>query len=251
MNKREYAGIRENSARHTHAVAAGLLSEDNDVRKVLDIPCGEGAFTQRLRDMGFDVYAADCAKIMRVSDAKFVVCDMNVPLPYRAGSMDAIACIDGIAHTERPFDFVRECRRVLQEQGILVISTPNISSLRSRWRWFWTGFHNKRKVPLNEGQVSPQHIINILSFDQLRYMLHTNGFHIGSVRTNRIKAVSWMYAVFVPVAYLMTVRAFSREEKDAAQRKRNQEIIKQLFSQGMLFGESLLIKARKMHGAPA
>jgi SAM-dependent methyltransferase len=246
MNTRVYAGIRENSSRNTHAVAASLLCEEQGIRSVLDIPCGEGAFTQRLQDLGMDVHGADCVNIIRVPKAKFTICDMNAPLPYDAGSFDAVACIDGIAHAERPFDFVRECWRVLNDQGILVISTPNISSLRSRWRWLWTGFHNKRKVPLNEGHVSPQHIINPMSFDQLRYMLHTNGFQIASVRTNRVKTVSWVYAVLIPLTYVMTIRAFSREEKDAEQRERNREILRQLFSRAVLFGESLIVKARKM-----
>jgi 2-polyprenyl-3-methyl-5-hydroxy-6-metoxy-1,4-benzoquinol methylase len=243
MSDRTYAGIRENSSRNTHAVVADLLLEEDKIYTVLDIPCGEGAFAQRLQHHGFKMYAADCVNDIRVHDAHFTVCDMNVPLPYHPESFDAIACIDGIAHTERPFDFIRECARVLRHQGILVISTPNISSLRSRWRWLWTGFHNKRKSPLNEVQVSPQHIINIMSFDQLRYLLHTNGFQIIEIRTNRIKSVSWLYAALVPLTYVMTWRAFQREEKDPEQRTRNREILRQLFSTAVLFGEALIVKA--------
>ena len=179
MSDRTYAGIRENASRHTHAVVADLLLEGDRIQRVLDIPCGQGAFTQRLKDHGLNVCAADCTNDIRVDGASFTVCNMNLFLPFGSQSFDAIACIDGIAHTERPFDFIRECARVLTHRGQLVISTPNISSLRSRWRWLWTGFHNKRKTPLNEVRVSPQQIINIMSFDQLRYLLHTHGFEIG------------------------------------------------------------------------
>jgi 2-polyprenyl-3-methyl-5-hydroxy-6-metoxy-1,4-benzoquinol methylase len=164
-------------------------------------------------------------------------------LPYKRASFDAVVCIDGLAHVERPWDFLRECRRILRPKGILIISTPNISSLRSRWRWFLTGFHNKRKTPLNEGQVSPQHIINILSFHTLRYMLHTNGFEISRLRTNRIKAISWLYAPLVPLSYLLTRWVFHREETDPAQRTRNKEILHQMFSRQILFGETLIVKA--------
>jgi beta-lactamase regulating signal transducer with metallopeptidase domain len=85
-----------------------------------------------------------------------------------------------------------------------------------------------------------------MSFDQLRYMLHTNGFQIVSIRTNRVKTVSWVYGVLIPLTYVMTIRAISREEKDAEQRERNREILRQLFSRAVLFGESLIVKARKI-----
>jgi hypothetical protein len=34
--------------------------------------------------------------------------------------------------------------------------------------------------------------INMISFPELRYMLHTNGFEIGNARTNRIKTISYL-----------------------------------------------------------
>ena len=91
-------------------------------------------------------------------------------------------------YIERPFDFVAECRRVVRDDGWLVISTPNISSLRSRWRWLLTGFHNKCKTPLDETRPDPLHHINMLSFPKLRYLLHRNGFSIAEMRRGRSMA---------------------------------------------------------------
>lgn len=243
MTQRVYAGIRENAAPGTHAVAAMALMEDNGLQSVLDIPCGDGAFSRRLRDRGLQVYGADCRAPTRVADVPFIVCNMNAPLPFRTASVDAIACLEGLAHLERPFDFIRECARVLEPGGIIVVSTPNGSSLRSRWRWLWTGFHNKRKTPLDEARVSPQHLLQVLSFDQVRYLLHTNRFRVVAIRTNRVKPVSWLYAVFVPVAYAITWWVFQQEEGDGDQRARNREILRQMFSRPVLFGETLIVTA--------
>jgi SAM-dependent methyltransferase len=235
--------IKEKTSPNTHKVAAELLFEEANLRRVLDIPCGEGAFAKRLLERGIEVSAADLVDEMKVSGAQFAVCDMNEPLPYRDGEFDAVVCIDGIEHIERPFDFVRECGRVLRGGGILVLSTPNISALRSRWRWLLTGFHNKGKSPLDEGKPSPLHHISMLSFPALRYLLHTNGFRIEAVRANRIKAISWAYAPLVPLAYLVTRHVFHREEKDPGQRERNREILRRMFSRDVLFGETLIVKA--------
>jgi len=129
---------KENTSKNTHAVVAELLYERlrPGAATVLDLPCGEGAFTQRVMQRGFKVCASDLVPRISVPNAEFRPCDMNKPLPFADGAFDAIACIDGIEHIERPFDFIRECARVIRADGLLILSTPNISAVRSRWRWF-------------------------------------------------------------------------------------------------------------------
>ena len=56
--EKEYKGISENTTRGTHAAVAALIA-DESIKKVLDIPCGRGAFTQRMMDAGKDVYSLD------------------------------------------------------------------------------------------------------------------------------------------------------------------------------------------------
>ena len=238
--------LAEATSRNTHNVIARLLYESTDDGRVLDIPCGEGAFTQRLLGKGYEVHSADVQCDLKAEGATFRAANMNEALPWEDGFFDVVACIDGIEHIERPFDFVDECRRVLRPGGILLVSTPNISSLRSRWRYLFTGFHNKGKVPLNEAKPSPWHHIGLISFDRLRYMLHRAGFRITAVETNRVKAASWLYLPLVPLARLITSRVFHKEEKDAEQRTRNQEIRDQLFSKAVLFGETLIVRAERV-----
>lgn len=237
--------IPENTSKNTHNVVASMLA-GAPYQRVLDIPCGAGAFTSRLMMAGKEVHPADISNILQVSNDNFRRADMNGTLPYEDGFFDSIVCIDGIEHLERPFDFIRECRRILRDGGWLLLSTPNINSLRSRWRWFWTSHHNKNKVPLNERRPGPMHHINMMSYQRLRYILHTNGFRIEDVGTNRVKLISWLYAVFVPFAFLFTAYVYAREEKDRDQAKINREIKKALFGRPLLFGETMIIRARKV-----
>ena len=236
-------GIRESTSRNTHTVVEQLLLLEPAVHAVLDIPCGEGAFTARLAARGLAVQAGDCQPILKVPNVPFTACDMNQPLPFKAGEFDAVVCIDGIEHLERPFDFIRESRRILRVGGVLLISTPNISSLRSRWRWFLTGFHHQGKSPLNEALPTPYHHIRLFSFADLRYVLHANGFRITAIRCNRVKPIAWIYAPLIPLAWLITLWVFHKEEKDPQQRHRNRMIMRQIFSIPVLFGETLIIKA--------
>jgi 2-polyprenyl-3-methyl-5-hydroxy-6-metoxy-1,4-benzoquinol methylase len=238
-------GPRELTSKHTHAVVARLLAAEPGCREVLDIPCGEGAFLERLRALGLEGHGVDILDRLALPGARFTAADMNAPLPLGDAAFDAVVCIDGIEHLERPFDFVRECHRVLRPGGVLIVSTPNISALRSRWRWLLTGFHNKGKVPLNERDPNPWHHINLLSFPALRYLLHRHGFRITAVAANRVKPVSWLYLPLWPVSALVTAAALRRWERDPEQRRRNVEIRRQLLAPAIAFGETMIVKAAR------
>ncbi|MFN2453198.1 MAG: class I SAM-dependent methyltransferase [Pyrinomonadaceae bacterium] len=235
--------IAENTSKNTHNTVAKLLLEERACRIVLDIPCGEGAFTKRLLDAGLDVHSADCQEIIRLPPRKFSIADMSERLPYDDAMFDAVVCIDGIEHIERPFDFIKECRRILRKGGVLIISTPNLLALRSRWRWLLTGFHQGEKSPLDEQHYTPLHHLSLVSFPELRYRLHANDFRISAIETNRVKFISWIYGALVPFSYLMTRWVFNKEEKREAVRQQNKEIFQQLFTMPILFGETLIVKA--------
>jgi SAM-dependent methyltransferase len=207
----------ENTTPNTHNVVAELLLGHDRCRRVLDIPCGEGAFTQRCLARGLAVSAADCVPFDGLNGADFAIADMNRTLPYDDDTFDAAVCIDGIEHIERPFDFIRQCARVVRPGGAVILSTPNISALRSRWRWLLTGFHAKCKSPLDEANI----------------------------RTNRCKLISLAYAVLAPLSWLVTLLTLLRSERRSPEgRRRNREILGQMFTGAALFGETLIVMAR-------
>jgi len=238
--------IRENAAMGTHKAVVRLMPHNGACSKILDIPCGEGAFSAAMLAQGREVHAIDCRNILKAEGIRFKVADMNRQLPFQDGELDAVVSIDGIEHIERPFDFVRECHRITRSGGWLILSTPNISALRSRWRWFLTGFHNKCKTPLDESHPDPRHHINVMGFPKLRYMLHTAGYRITEITTNRAKWIFYLYLPIVPVSYLMTLLVFRREVESESERRQNREILRQMFSRPVLFGETLLVRAQKV-----
>jgi len=245
MMDKDQVVIAENTSKNTHNVVAELLG-DVASRKVLDLPCGEGAFSKRMFDSGADVFSADFVNIIKIPHAQFSLVDMNERLPYADEMFDAVVCIDGIEHIEKPFNFIRECQRIIRKGGVLIISTPNLSALRSRWRYLLTGFHQGEKSPLDESHYTPLHHLTLVSFPELRYRLHANGFKVAAVRTNRVKFISWVYAGLAPLAYLVTVLAFNKEEKVARVREQNREIVNQMFTVPVLFGETLIVKATRV-----
>lgn len=235
--------IHESACENTHAVVEGMIPGGKLV--VLDIPCGEGAFSKRLMDRGVEVHSADIVRADQAGNPRFQVANMNGTLPFEDGTFDGVVCIDGIEHIERQFDFVRECGRITKRGGFIIISTPNISSLRSRFRWLLTGFHTKCKTPLNERCPHPSYHINMISFPELRYILHTSGFSVQTLSSNRIKFVSWLYAALAPISFLNTLYWFRKEAKNDDLKVINRQVLAQIFSLPVLFGETLVVKAIK------
>jgi len=244
--RNNYKGIEINTAKNIHEVVFQLMNKDESA-KVVDIPSGYGAFVLRLKDNGFkDVVAIDIENILKIEHDKFSTGDMTKNLPMENNSVDTLVCIDGIEHINKQFKFINEVSRVLKVGGELIISTPNISSLRSRWRWLMTGHHNKCKSPLDENNPNPLHHIGMISFPEIRYLLHTNGFSITNVTTNRIKPISWIYTVFLPFSFLYTTLTYRKSGRKDGTKSINKEVKKTMFSSSILFGETLIIKAEKL-----
>jgi SAM-dependent methyltransferase len=213
---------------------------------VLDAPCGSGAFAAALVQLGFKVFGADLDPSARqhLGD-RFQTVDLNGHLPWGDDSFDVVSSIEGIEHLENPHGYIRELHRVLRPSGCIVMTTPNIASLRSRVRFFGSAFFHKDPLPLNEEARNPFHHINLRTLPLLRYDLHTAGFRIEEVTCTHVKPISFAYAIFAPWMWLYTAAAF-RKEKSQAQKRRNREIQRTMFSNPVLFGENLMIVARKV-----
>jgi 2-polyprenyl-3-methyl-5-hydroxy-6-metoxy-1,4-benzoquinol methylase len=218
--------------------------------KFLDAPCGDGEVSIELAKLGFEVSAVDMVDEL-LPEARaalgscFRIADLTRPLPWPDASFDLILCVEGIEHVEDAFALLREMHRLLKPGGILIVTTPNIISLRSRMRFFGSGFYNCDPRPLDESARHPMHHIGLRTFPELRYFLQTSGFQLADVAATHTKPITYAYSVFAPWMWLYTLIAF-RKEKSAAQRERNKEIHRTLLSSAILYGENLMLVSRKV-----
>jgi 2-polyprenyl-3-methyl-5-hydroxy-6-metoxy-1,4-benzoquinol methylase len=214
--------------------------------RVLDAPCGgAAALTRSLIERGYEAVGADIDPEAESRLGKaWAKVNLDGPLPWPAQNFDVVISTEGIEHLENHFLFLREISRVLKPGGLLLLTTPNITALRSRVRFFGSGFFGRDARPLNEAARHPLHHIGLATFPELRYELHMSGFQLMDVRHTHIKPISYVYAIYIPWIWLYTRLAF-RKEKDEAQRERNKHVLSALVSPSVLFGECLMLIARR------
>jgi len=98
--------------------------------RVLDVACGSGYGLSLLgqagaRPFGVDVSMAAALEARGCNlEARVLVAD-GTKLPFQDRSFDAIVSFETIEHLQNRGGFVRELSRVLRDEGLLILSTPN------------------------------------------------------------------------------------------------------------------------------
>lgn len=105
-------------------------------RKILDVGCYNGLFSEEFKKIGNVVYGVD-ASTDAVEEAKnrgikASVADLEDRLPFEDEFFDVIHAGEVIEHLYDTDTFISECARVLKKGGLLLISTPNTVSLPRR-----------------------------------------------------------------------------------------------------------------------
>jgi SAM-dependent methyltransferase len=111
---------------------------------VVDLAAGQGAFSIKLRELGHEVVAVDTDPTnWAVPDMDLRVQDLDCEFADRITTenvkVDAIVAIEIIEHLENPFQFARECAKLLKPGGILFLTTPNVEAVHSRLIYLYTG----------------------------------------------------------------------------------------------------------------
>jgi SAM-dependent methyltransferase len=194
--KRRTKGIVEHeliplARRGTHEKVLEII--DNEERgEVLDIPAGTGALSHKLKEMGFDVYCCDINDDhFKLTELPFKKGDMNKRLPYKGESFDYVVCLEGIEHTENPFNAIREFARVLRKGGKLILSFPNYLNIEKRIKFLITGSLTRptNPLPFLGGSTSDLAMLHLspVTYTTLKFFLKVQGFSIVDITIDREK----------------------------------------------------------------
>ena len=163
-----------------------------DRGKVLDVPAGTGALSLKLKEMGFDVYCCDINKDnFELKRVPFKEGDMNKRLPYDGDCFDYVVCLEGIEHTENPFNAIREFARLLRNGGKLILSFPNYLNIEKRIKFLITGSLTRptNPLPFLQGSTLDLAMLHLspITYTTLKFFLEVQGFSIVDIEIDRKK----------------------------------------------------------------
>jgi SAM-dependent methyltransferase len=220
--------------------------------KVLDLGCGDGEFSKRLKDLGFEVVASDMDynRFKYHKDISFHVSNLENELPFEEAVFDYVLFLETIEHIYNPDFAIGQIKKVLKPGGTLILSTPNILNLNSRMRFFFEGsFDFFREPLLDYCKVFPAGLQNMhlipWRFQELEYLLYKNGLFVKNVYTDLMKpTLKFLWLILAPAI------KFAAWQKERRTKKKGgildyRRINKILSSKELLFGRHLIIRAIK------
>lgn len=220
-----------------------LLTEKTGL--VLDVPAGEGALADSIQKLGFGVRCGDIdVSRFKLNGIQCDKVDLNKNWPYSTSHFDYVVLVEAIEHLENPWHIVREANRVLKLEGLLLVSTPNVLTLKSRLSYLLYGYPNFfhymiEKLPDHTEDLPIDHI-NPIGYLELRHVLSRNGFQVETLETNRyVKRRSLLHQA-IRLLLLTRGRSHTRYKQYKS------DVRQTLLSPTLLFGEILIVKSRKI-----
>jgi len=162
----DYKGIQEMAAYRLHADVFKMLEPYlKKEMHVIDFGCGQGAFSQRLVDAGMIVDACDInTEQIKANVNKKITLDLNkdIDLNLFPEKYDVLIAMEILEHLHNPWKYLGDCLRLLKDDGIILLSTPNISNFVSRLRFLMRGsLIAFEKADLVHGHITPLSFIQI------------------------------------------------------------------------------------------
>ncbi|MDH3691939.1 MAG: class I SAM-dependent methyltransferase [Gammaproteobacteria bacterium] len=182
---------------------------------LLDFPAGSGALSYRLFKDGFDVTACDLEpENFAMDEISVIQGDLGQPFPFADNQFDYATFVEGPEHTENPFFAIREFSRVLTDEGRLLLTIPNYTSIEARLGFLLWGSGEKAITPdliqdKYQGNRSMAHITP-LTYTQIRYFLESSGFEIERVVKDKIK---WKQFFLYPLVIIIQILTWLSGDK--------------------------------------
>ena len=187
--KQPYHALRVSLAIKTldYELNQSFLKTEKSEIKILELGGSTGSISKKIMDLGYNVIVSDKESIpLEVAKKRGLEClkfDVNYTFPIENESFDAIFAGEIIEHLYDTELFLSECNRILKNDGILVLTTPNLATLQDRIKFLF-GISPKQVDPLHE------HLrlhIRPFTYSKLRELLSLHGFHKYRLTSNYLR----------------------------------------------------------------
>ena len=205
-----------------------LTLKDLKNKTVIDIPCGDGRMSAVFKELGATVESYDLnSRNNDYIDHEHKFADMNERLPIDSNHADIILCQEGIEHLQDQFFIFSEFNRILKKGGILILTTPSISNLRSKLAYLFMETENFKRLPYNEidalwrvdrtsnkPKIYFGHLF-LITCSKLFTISKINGFRLREQILTKISPSSFFWCIlFYPLILLSNAISYLKYLKD-------------------------------------
>jgi len=222
-------------------------------KTVVDLSVGRGYIAQLFKEIGAEVKAFDLFPNQN-QFYKSVVdhIDLQKPFPIESNSVDLVICCETIEHLPNQLFLFQETSRILKPGGAFILSTPNSSSLRSRFSQFMLESEHYGAPAPNElnaftnwenstdGYFSKLFISGIL---RLRTLAALNQLTLKLLHPTKRSSTSYFLLIWYPALYYFNRKAMKKQVKnDPSNEATYKSIFKLNTSLDVLLGKHLIME---------
>lgn len=111
-------------------IAFNCVPEPVPGARALDVGCGDGYWSKKLKERGYETISIDQHRQYPNIDADFefpsmIPVDINKSLPFPNNYFDIVWCSEVVEHLKNFHYTISEMQRVTKPDGRLIITTPN------------------------------------------------------------------------------------------------------------------------------
>ncbi len=186
---RRYSAIaaRIDMPGYFHPLAA-RLADPRPGERALDVGCGNGGMLENLarRCPEAELFGAELSAELvaragrRLRSTARIINAHAGRLPFAAGSFDLLTMTELLEHLKEPESVLRELRRVVREQGRLLLTFPNGTPYRAFIPWAERLAHPLARVflPPEHPRNSFQPIDTVYFYPEVEALLRHSGWRI-------------------------------------------------------------------------
>lgn len=143
-------------------------------KRVLDFGCGTGYGAHRIAASCASVVGVDVsAEAVDFARSRYAAPNLEfrqlppveqAPLPFADGSFDVVLSFQVIEHVPSPAAYLSEVRRVLSEDGVFIVATPDRTSRLLPRQRPWNRYHVYEWAPRDFDRLVLEHFGRVDSF---------------------------------------------------------------------------------------
>ena len=127
---------------HIHKKVFELIQDDILNTQILDVGAGDGEFEKLLLSYGVtpeNIIACDnCPERFGAKGLKCIKMDLDEDWRFNSENFDIVVSIETAEHLKNLWHHLDEAYRVLKQNGILILTTPNVQNFVARLYYLFT-----------------------------------------------------------------------------------------------------------------